>query len=177
MLGPGVAVSSIVAAESGRDVVRQPCRYLARAIDHAGLGDRYAELLRTWRGLLAQNFTTWPEKPDPSRSDSHAWSAHPTADLLAIVAGIQPASPGFATVRIAPHLGTLTRLDAALAHPSGAIEAHYRRRGNKLSVVIRMPANSSGTFKWGGERVALRPGRNSFTVTARGGEMEKYCRK
>lgn len=62
--------------------------YLIRAFDHAGLADRYPDLLKTWRDLLGQNFTTWPETPDPSRSDSHAWTAHPTADLLGLVAGI-----------------------------------------------------------------------------------------
>ena len=50
--------------------------------------DRYFELLQNWRDLLALNYTTWPESRDQPRSDTHAWSAHPTADLLGIVAGI-----------------------------------------------------------------------------------------
>jgi hypothetical protein len=138
--------------------------YLARALDHAGLGERYVELLQTWRGMLAQNFTTWPEQPDPSRSDSHAWSAHPTADLLTIVAGIHPASPGFRTVRIAPNLGTLQTLDAAAAHPAGLVETRYRRAGMMLRVSIRLPANVSGEFIWNGRSSPLHPGHNMLEV-------------
>jgi len=138
--------------------------YLVRALDHAGLGDRYPELLRTWRGMLAQNFTTWPEEPDPTRSDSHAWSAHPTADLLRIVAGIQPASPGFATVRIAPHLGTLKTLDAALAHPSGLIETRYRQAGGKLFASIRLPRQLAGEFIWRGWHINLHGGQNNISL-------------
>ena len=144
--------------------------YLVRALDHVGLGDRYIALLRTWRAMLAQNFTTWPEQPDPSRSDSHAWSAHPTADLLAIVAGIQPASPGFASVRIAPHLGTLTRLDAASAHPLGAIEVRYRRSAGRLRAIVRLPAGLAGEFQWGGRRIALHPGSNRLVLTEAPGD-------
>jgi alpha-L-rhamnosidase len=138
--------------------------YLVRAVDHAGLGDRYVELLNTWRGMLAKNYTTWPEEPDPTRSDSHAWSAHPTADLLRIVAGIQPASPGFRTVRIAPNLGTLATLNAALAHPLGMIETRYHRTGNTLRTVISLPANLTGEFMWGDQRVKLHGGQNRFTL-------------
>lgn len=138
--------------------------YLARALDHAGLGGRYSELLHTWRGMLNQNFTTWPEEPDPTRSDSHAWSAHPTADLLHIVAGIQPASPGFVNVKIIPHLGPLKSLNAAMAHPSGMISVRYRREGKTLRATIRLPESVSGEFVWGGQRIALRGGQNQIKL-------------
>ena len=138
--------------------------YLARALDHAGLGGRYSELLRTWREMLNQNFTTWPEEPDPTRSDSHAWSAHPTADLLRIVAGIQPASPGFVKVRIAPHLGPLESLNAAMAHPSGMISVRYRLKGKTLRATIRLPESVSGEFIWGGQRFELHGGQNQLKL-------------
>ena len=75
--------------------------YLARALDHAGLADEYLQSLDPWRKLLPMHFSTWPEVPGDTRSDSHAWSAHPIYDMLTLVAGIEPASPGFASVRIA----------------------------------------------------------------------------
>jgi alpha-L-rhamnosidase len=62
--------------------------YLARALVHAGLGDRYIETLGPWKAMVANGLMTWAEKPEPTRSDSHAWSAHPTYDLLSIVAGL-----------------------------------------------------------------------------------------
>lgn len=139
--------------------------YLARALEHAGLGDRYLELLETWRDMLGKNFTTWPESDDPSRSDTHAWSAHPTADLLTLVAGVQPASPGFARVRVAPHLGALTKLDAATVHPRGLIETRYVRDGDRLKAIVTLPAGVSGTFEWESRRAPLKPGHNSIDLT------------
>src|ERR1039458_5384123 len=47
-----------------------------------GMGDRYLDSIKPWRDLLPQHFTTWPETPGETRSDSHAWSAHPIYDLL-----------------------------------------------------------------------------------------------
>ena len=68
--------------------------YLSRALEAAGLGDEYVGLLQPWRELLAKGLTTWPEHPEPSRSDCHAWSAHPAFDLLRIVAGNRPFGAG-----------------------------------------------------------------------------------
>lgn len=136
--------------------------YLSRAAEHAGLADRYFEFLQTWRDLLAKHFTTWPETPDPSRSDTHAWSAHPTHDLLSLVAGIEPASPAFSTVIIRPHLGALKSLDAAMAHPNGLIETRYRRNGAALHADISLPAGISGSFEWDGQTYPLHPGPNAI---------------
>jgi hypothetical protein len=116
--------------------------------------------MATWRGLLKQNFTTWPENPDPTRSDTHAWSAHPTSGLLTYVAGIQPDAPGFARVRITPHLGKLTSLDAGMVHPSGMVRTKYTVSAGKLSANIVLPAGLTGTFSYGGKDWPLKPGRN-----------------
>jgi alpha-L-rhamnosidase len=98
------------------------------------------------------------------RALDHGWSAHPTADLLRIVAGIQPTSPGFATVRIAPHLGTLKTLDAALAHPSGMIETRYRQADGKLFASIRLPRQLAGEFVWRGRHIKLQGGQNTLSL-------------
>lgn len=139
--------------------------YLARALDHAGLTDRYLDLLKPWRAMLERNFTTWPETPDPSRSDTHAWSAHPTAGLLTYVAGIKSDAPGFARVRVEPHLGTLTTLDAAVAHPRGSIETKYALRGDSLAATVTLPEGLTGTFAWKGRTRPLSSGKNEFTLT------------
>lgn len=139
--------------------------YLARALDHAGLGDRYPAMLKPWRRMIAQNFTTFPEMPDPSRSDSHAWSAHPTSGMLAYIAGIEPAAPGFAKVSVAPHLGDLTSLDAAMVHPQGLIETRYRRKGGTLEATVILPGTLDGDFAWKEQHRALTPGVNTFTLS------------
>jgi alpha-L-rhamnosidase len=138
--------------------------YLARAFEHAGLTDRYLDLLKPWRTMLKRHFTTWPEKPDPSRSDTHAWSAHPTVGLTTYVAGIKPAAPGYTRVLIEPHLGNLRRLDAAVTHPSGLIEARYQLRAGRFAVRVRLPPGVSGMFQWQGQTRALVSGGNRFTL-------------
>jgi len=134
--------------------------YLARALDHAGLADQYLPSIDPWRKLLALHFSTWPEVPGNTRSDSHAWSAHPIYDLLTLVAGIEPASPGFATVRIAPHLGTLPSLTATYPHPQGTITVEYQRQGAGLNASITLPGKLTGTFVLNGKTWPLNPGLN-----------------
>ncbi|HEY1767756.1 MAG TPA: alpha-L-rhamnosidase C-terminal domain-containing protein [Terracidiphilus sp.] len=136
--------------------------YLARALDHAGMGDQYLSSIEPWRKLLALHFSTWPEVPGDTRSDSHAWSAHPIYDLLTLVAGIEPASPGFATVQIAPHLGLLPALTADFPHPQGTIHVEYRREKDKLNALVTLPGTLRGTFLYGGKTWQLRPGSNQI---------------
>jgi alpha-L-rhamnosidase len=129
--------------------------YLVRAFEHAGMSDRYVALLQSWRDLLALNYTTWPESREQPRSDTHAWSAHPTADLLGIVAGIGPAAPGYARLRVAPLLGRLTSLDATAATPRGPVSVRYRIANGVLTAEIDRPRALAGEFYWHGRSYPL----------------------
>ena len=138
--------------------------YLARALGHAGMADEYLNSIDPWRKLLPLHFSTWPEVPGDTRSDSHAWSAHPIYDLLTLVAGIQPASPGFAAVLIAPHLGKLPSLTATFPHPEGNIEVKYERKGSDFHAEIDLPGTLTGTFQFNGQRWPLKPGRSKIDI-------------
>jgi hypothetical protein len=136
--------------------------YLARALEHAGISAEYLRSLDPWRKLLPLHFSTWPETPGETRSDSHAWTSHPIYDLLTLVAGIEPASPGFATVRIAPNLGALPSLTATYPHPQGEIKVEYQRHGSGLTATITLPAKLTGTFVFNGKTWPLNPGLNKI---------------
>ena len=138
--------------------------YLARALDHAGLADEYLDSIGPWRKLLPLHFSTWPEIPGDTRSDSHAWSAHPVYDFLTLVAGIEPASPGFATVRIAPHLGALPSVTATYPHPQGEIKVEYHRKGAGLDATITLPGSLTGSFFLKGKSWPLKPGVNQIAA-------------
>jgi alpha-L-rhamnosidase len=138
--------------------------YLSRALDHAGMEDEYLKSLDPWRELLPLHFSTWPEQPGETRSDSHAWSAHPIYDLLSLVAGIEPASEGFASVRVAPHLGQLDHLSATFPHPQGDIKVQYQRRGSALDATVTLPGILTGTFRYEGKDWELKPGSNHIEV-------------
>jgi len=132
--------------------------YLFRAMKKAGLADEYLSQLGPWRKMLDLGLTTWAETPEPTRSDCHAWSAHPNFDLLATVAGIESAAPGFAQVAIEPHLGSLERLRAILPRPEGEILVRYQRQGKGLVADITLPAPLSGWFQWQGKKSPLHGG-------------------
>jgi hypothetical protein len=138
--------------------------YLFEALREAGLAERYLEQLAPWRGMLALGLTSTPENPEPTRSDSHAWAAHPLYGLLATVLGVRPASPGSHTVLIAPALGPLQRAEGRVPHPAGDIDVSLERRGTSgLRAQVTLPAGLSGAIAWRGRRVALRPGRQEVS--------------
>lgn len=141
--------------------------YLARALVHAGMGDDYLQLLGPWRQMVALGLSTWAESPEPTRSDSHAWSAHPNYDLLTVVAGVQPASAGFATVRIEPHLGVLHRVEARVPTPQGMIEVKYTLLKQELTADLGLPGKVSGTIVWNGKTIALHPGGQRVQFNAK----------
>ncbi len=139
--------------------------YVFEALRKAGLGDRYIEQLAPWRGMLALGLTSAPEKPEPTRSDTHAWSAHPNYGMLATVLGVRPSAPGFRTVLIAPALGPLRTASGRVPHPRGDIDVAFTRIGDSgISAEITLPAGVSGAFEWGGRRVPLRAGRQSVRL-------------
>ncbi len=107
--------------------------------------------LEYWRALPGQGFTTVPEQPEPSRSDCHAWGAHPYYHLLATVLGIRPATPGFTSVRITPMVGPLTSVDGAWPHTLGDIAV--RIAGDHGSVTL--PPGLPGTLVLNGREIPV----------------------
>lgn len=139
--------------------------YLHRAMEEVGLDDQYIDELEPWREMLARGLTTFAEEPDPTRSDSHAWSAHPNYNLLALVAGIRPAAPGFEEVRVAPALGPLEWIEAEMPHPEGEIQVRLERRGEGgLEGTVTLPEGLTGTFEWQGETLPLEGGAQEINL-------------
>jgi len=133
--------------------------FLARALDHVGMADKYIDLLDPWRKMLGLGLTTWAETTEPTRSDSHAWSAHPNFDLLTLVAGIAPQGLGFKAVSITPHLGELKHVSATLPHAKGLIVLAYDVEGNgAMRARITLPDGLPGTLSWKGITYPLHAG-------------------
>ena len=138
--------------------------YLARALERAGMGDQYLSLLKPWRDMVALGLTTWAEQPEPTRSDSHAWSAHPNFDFLTIVAGIRPKAPGFSSVSIEPHLGLLRNVVSAVPTPKGMVEVNYVSKNSGMSAEISLPPNVEGGLVWKGKTLKLHPGHQQIIL-------------
>jgi len=135
--------------------------YLLDALHQHGEEAEFHRRLDFWRALPGQGFTCTPEGPEPSRSDAHAWGAHPAWHTLASIAGIRPAAPGFAKVRIAPIPGPLDHFEAASVHPKGLIDVSFRRG----FFTVRLPDEITGDFVWDGQSRALAPGVNTIETT------------
>jgi hypothetical protein len=130
--------------------------YLGRAMSQTGLGDRYVDNLGPWERMMANGMTTFGEQDGNPRSECHPWSATPVFELLTTVAGIQPGEAGFKTVRIAPSLGSLRHVEAAMPHPLGMIEVSFDRVGaSGLKGSIHLPPGLTGEFVWRGKKTVL----------------------
>jgi hypothetical protein len=138
--------------------------YLARAVEHAGMGNEYLKLLGPWREMVGMGLTTWAESPEPTRSDSHAWSAHPNYDFLRIVAGIRPGSAGFEKIVIEPHLGALKILAAGMPTPQGMVEVEYQSGATGVVAKVQLPEATSGVLLWKGQALALQSGQQTVNL-------------
>lgn len=110
------------ALATAQDLDRTTVYYRSYLIDAFRALRRPLDLYRCfdlWFTLEPLGMKTVLEQPEPTRSDCHAWGSHPMYHALSSVAGVRPAAPGFAAVRIEPQPGPLTAIRCAVPHPSG----------------------------------------------------------
>ena len=55
-----------------------------------------------WKKLPEQGFFTTPERPEPSRSDCHAWGGHVLYYMVSGLAGIRPSGMGGKSFMFSP---------------------------------------------------------------------------
>jgi hypothetical protein len=136
--------------------------YLFEASRSLGQINRFFELLSLWADLKRLGFRTTVEMPEPSRSDCHAWGAHPIYHTFASVLGIRPAGFGFKRVRIEPMLGALPKAQGVLPHPAGTIAASFEIKEGRLRGTVELPAGVGGELLHDGIRRELMAGMNAF---------------
>lgn len=172
-------LTGLVEGQAARELIERilenkdlmPCSiyfkyYLHQAVVKVGLGDKYMHLLDEWRGHLQAGLTTWGEQfgPEITRSDCHAWSAHPNIEFFRVILGIDSDAPNFKKVRIAPNLGELKTAEGSIPHPSGELKVAYSVSAtNKLLATIWLPQGVTGTFVWKNKTYSLKAGENKWT--------------
>ncbi|MDR1103326.1 MAG: glycoside hydrolase family 78 protein [Tannerella sp.] len=134
--------------------------YLFRALRKTGGAERYTAMLQPWYDMLRTGLTTFAENPEPTRSDCHAWSASPNYDLLATVCGVEPAEPGFKSVRIEPHLGHLKSVRGQVPHPKGTIKVELKKTETGIAGSVSLPEGLQGVFVFDGKNIPLKSGTN-----------------
>lgn len=136
--------------------------YLFETCAATGRIDKMFDRLKLWFDLKANGFKTVLESPEPSRSDCHAWGAHPMYHCYATLLGIRPASAGFKTVTIRPQLGPLSWARGSMVHSKGKIDVDVKQADGKLTGTINLPPGVTGTLLANGEEIPLRDGTLSF---------------
>jgi hypothetical protein len=103
--------------------------------------------------LERQGLDTWPEtwclygerttgrwRCRNSRAVAQGAGLGAPSALLQDLCGIQPAEPGFATVRIVPQPGPLTSLSGTLPGPDGDYSVTLEKRRNNWDLAIGLPS-------------------------------------
>ncbi len=135
------------------------------ALTHATAGEYFDQVLAPWTDVVNAGVSTTPEKQvdQQPRSECHPWSASPLYAYFHVLCGIQPASPGFEKVVIAPLPGNLEYIKASYPHPFGMIIVDLHFTNNKVKGQITIPKGLDATFMWNDEHLKLSPGLNKIS--------------
>jgi hypothetical protein len=135
------------------------------ALIKTGLGNDYVNWLDVWKQNLQQGMTTWAEISDinKTRSDCHAWGAHPNIEFFRTVLGVDSDAPGFKRIKIEPHLGSLKNLSGEVPHPQGKVAVSYQY-DQHWKIRIDLPKTTTGYFVWKGKQINLKEGRNELSL-------------
>ena len=122
--------------------------------------DRILGSMGAWYDLLVRNLSTTVEMPEPTRSDCHAWGAHPVYHFHASILGVRPGELGFKSVNVRPQLGGLTFAKGVMPHPLGDIRSDFTLNGGRLTGTVELPPGVSGRMVTVDGETMLNPGLN-----------------
>ncbi len=134
--------------------------YTFEALQQVGRIDTLVNRMEVWFEHEAMGMYTLLESPEPSRSDCHAWGAHPLHHYFASILGIRPASFGFEKVVVRPQLGPLESATGTMVHPLGMIHAEFARHDDNLKGEVILPAGVRGECHINGRVIGLESGSN-----------------
>ena len=149
--GPGLAATTIYFTH-----------YLFEASRVLGQIERVFDRMPLWFELQRLGLFTTVEMPEPSRSDCHAWGAHPIFHAFATILGIRPASFGFRSVRITPQLGPLPAARGTLPHPRGDLRVDFAQVAGQLTGTVELPAGLTGELVQAGIARPLQAGKQAI---------------
>jgi alpha-L-rhamnosidase len=131
-----------------------------QAIDHAGLFDRYGtQQLRRWRVVPeTQSFReTWNEG-----DLSHGWCSTPLVQMSARILGVTPASPGFRTIRIAPHVCDLIWASGKVPTPHGDVKVSWKWAKDRVMLDVTVPVGTEVDVILPAKTEHVLPGQHHF---------------
>ena len=101
--------------------------YLFRALEKCGWYEKTDELWELWRQMVRDKMTTCVENDTDARSDCHAWASLLCYELPAVILGVRPTAPGFASVSLKPQMGALTEAHGDVITPKGTVHVEWKK--------------------------------------------------
>jgi hypothetical protein len=97
---------------------------------------------------------------------AHGWASGPTPTMTSYVLGVQPADPGYRTFTVTPHPGSLHWAEGTVPTPYGQIAVRWTRHGNRLTLTVTAPAQTTAVIALpGGHHITLPGGPHGTTRT------------
>ena len=121
--------------------------YLFETMRIFGDTKAFLKALKYWRALPEYGFTTTPERPEPARSDCHAWGAHPYYSVMTFLGGVTPRGYGAMEYDITLRDGLPEGFRATIPLPVG----DFSIKKDKGDLAIDLP--EQGVFWLDGERI------------------------
>lgn len=76
--------------------------YVGEALAKLRMGELFWPMMVHHRKALENGSTTWPESPEPARSECHAWGSWPMVFFARYILGVQPPEPDTGRIVIRP---------------------------------------------------------------------------
>ncbi len=102
---------------------------------------------RSWLNMLRVGSTitteAWDNRYKANNGWSHAWSASPAHIIPRKIMGVEPLSPGFEKIRIAPQPGDISEAKSKVPTIKGPVFVHFKQEPNTFSLSFEVPANTT----------------------------------
>jgi len=136
-------------------------KYMLEALSDAGRSDiAYLMVMQPdypgWANLLKDGHTTLSEQWNRTGSHNHVMFGSVDAWFYKVLAGIRPdpAAPGFERILIKPYVPAgLSWVQARYESIRGPVSSQWRVEGDRFTLKVTIPANSSATIHVPGKSV------------------------
>ncbi len=102
---------------------------------------------RSWLNMLRVGSTmtteAWDNRYKSNNGWSHAWSASPAHIIPRKIMGVEPLTPGFEKIRIAPQPGNLLEASCKVPTIKGPVIVNFNQEPGIFSLNFEIPANTS----------------------------------
>ncbi len=146
---------------------------LVEALFKSGRGDAAVRLLTNtedfgWAKLISEGYTyTWENWQ--AGSQSHGWGSASLWPVIEYISGVKVIEPGAKTIRIAPAVGAVDKVNSHTVTARGAVDISYSGSGKDYVITVEVPANVTAEIVFplieGGRFVEIdgKSGTNEFT--------------